>query len=63
MNIGWGELLVIFVIVLLILGPRRLPELGRSLGQAIRSFQQAMRGEKDKGEQKDKKDDDSKEST
>jgi sec-independent protein translocase protein TatA len=62
MNLGWGELLVIFVIVLLILGPRRLPELGRSLGQAIRSFQRAMRGERDeKKHDKDQTDDESKE--
>ena len=47
MNIGWGELLVIFVIVLLIAGPRRLPELGRSLGEAVRAFQDALRGKPD----------------
>ena len=58
MNIGWGELLVIFVIVLLILGPRRLPELGRAVGQAIRAFQRAMRGDRD---EKDKTDDESQE--
>lgn len=44
MNIGWGELVVIFAIVLLLLGARRLPEIGRSLGAAIREFQRAMRG-------------------
>ena len=44
MNIGWGELVVIFAIILLIVGARRLPEIGRSLGDAIREFQQAMRG-------------------
>ena len=44
MNIGWGELVVILVIVLLTVGTRRLPELGRSLGEAIREFQRAMRG-------------------
>ena len=44
MNLGWGELVVIFAIVLLIVGARRLPELGRSLGQAIREFQDALRG-------------------
>ncbi len=44
MNLGWGELVVIFAIVLLIVGARRLPELGRSLGHAIREFQDALRG-------------------
>ena len=43
MNIGWGELLVIFAIVLLLVGARRLPEVGRSLGQAIREFQRGMK--------------------
>ena len=45
MNLGFGELLVILVIVLLIVGARRLPEIGRSLGQAIREFQRALRGD------------------
>ncbi|MDP3704194.1 MAG: twin-arginine translocase TatA/TatE family subunit [Candidatus Omnitrophota bacterium] len=43
MNIGWGELVVIFAIVLLLLGARRLPEIGRSLGEAIREFQRTLR--------------------
>ena len=43
MNIGWGELIVIFAIVLLLLGARRLPEIGRSLGEAIREFQRTLR--------------------
>ena len=42
MNIGWGELLVILAIVLLIVGARRLPEIGRSLGQAVREFRDAL---------------------
>ena len=44
MNIGWGELLIILAIVLLIVGARRLPEIGRSLGEAVREFQKAFRG-------------------
>ena len=47
MRIGWGELVVIFAIVVLIVGARRLPDIGRSLGQAIREFQQALRGKSD----------------
>ena len=43
MRIGWGELLVVFGIVVLIVGARRLPEIGRSLGQAVREFQEALR--------------------
>ncbi len=40
-NIGFGELLIILLIVLLLVGAKRLPELGRSLGEAIRAFKQA----------------------
>jgi sec-independent protein translocase protein TatA len=38
---GWGPILIILVIVLLLFGPKRLPELGDSIGKAIRSFKQA----------------------
>ena len=36
-----GTIIIILVIVLLLFGPRRLPELGDSIGKAIRSFKQA----------------------
>ncbi len=49
MNLGFGELFVIFAIVLLLVGAKRLPGLGKSLGEAIREFQDAVRG-KDKPE-------------
>ncbi|HEU4742778.1 MAG TPA: twin-arginine translocase TatA/TatE family subunit [Meiothermus sp.] len=38
MNLGMPEILVILLVALLLFGPRKLPELGRSLGQAIREF-------------------------
>jgi sec-independent protein translocase protein TatA len=40
-SIGTPELIVIFVIALVVFGPRRLPELGRSLGKAIAEFKRA----------------------
>jgi sec-independent protein translocase protein TatA len=38
---SWGPILIILVIVLLLFGPKRLPELGESIGRAIRSFKKA----------------------
>lgn len=38
---SWGTILIILVIVLILFGPKRLPELGDSIGKAIRSFKKA----------------------
>ena len=40
-SIGMGELLVIFVIALIVFGPRKLPELGRTLGKSLGEFKRA----------------------
>jgi sec-independent protein translocase protein TatA len=47
-SIGMPELIVIFIVVLLIFGPTKLPDLGRSLGETIRGLKKAM-SEPDKG--------------
>ncbi len=40
-DIGFQELILILVVALLVFGPRRLPELGRALGRAMREFRRA----------------------
>ncbi len=50
-TIGWPEILLIAVIVVLLFGARRLPEIGKGLGEGIRSFRSAMKGD-DAGKEK-----------
>jgi len=42
-NLGMTEIILILVIVLLVFGARRLPEIGSSLGKGIREFKRSMR--------------------
>lgn len=42
MNLGWTEILLIGGIALLLFGPSRLPNLGRSLGESIRGFKKGL---------------------
>jgi TatA/E family protein of Tat protein translocase len=39
--IGFPELIVIFIIALLVFGPKKLPELGKSMGKGLREFKKA----------------------
>src|SRR5262245_56085531 len=39
--LGWNEIVVIFFVALLVFGPRKLPELGKSLGKGLRQFKKA----------------------
>jgi sec-independent protein translocase protein TatA len=41
-SLGMPELIVIFVVALLVFGPSKLPDLGKSLGEAIRGFKKAL---------------------
>lgn len=43
-NLGLSEVVVIVVVALLAIGPKRLPEVARGLGEALRSFQNALKG-------------------
>jgi len=46
-NIGPLEIVVVLIIALIVFGPKRLPELGRSLGKGIREFKGSVSGEHD----------------
>ena len=47
-SIGTTEVVIIAVILLVLFGGKKLPELGRGLGDAIRSFKKSLKGEDDK---------------
>ncbi|GGL09386.1 twin-arginine translocase TatA/TatE family subunit [Deinococcus radiotolerans] len=49
-NIGPAELLVILLVALVVFGPRKLPELGKSLGAGLREFRKSTQGLKDEFE-------------
>jgi len=40
-QLGFSEMLLIFIVALLVFGPKKLPELGKSLGKGIREFKKA----------------------
>ena len=41
--LGWSELLIIFFIILIIFGPRKLPEVAEALGKSIQKFKRASK--------------------
>jgi sec-independent protein translocase protein TatA len=47
-NVGPLEIAVVLIIVLIIFGPKRLPELGKSMGHGIREFKDSISGNSDK---------------
>jgi len=50
-GLGFWELIVILVIVLLLFGARRLPEVGSGIGAGIKNFKNAMKNEEDDKEE------------
>jgi len=45
--LGWSELLIILIIVLIFFGPRRLPEVAEAIGKSLRKFKKASADAKD----------------
>ena len=49
-EIGISGLIILLVVALLVFGPKRLPEIGRSLGRGMREFKESVTGNDDKPE-------------
>ena len=45
MHLGFGELLLIFVVIMLIFGSSKLPQLGDALGKGIKNFKRSISGQ------------------
>ena len=53
-GLGWGELLIILVIVVLVFGVNKIPQLGKGLGEGIRNFKSSIKEAQDDPEEKSK---------
>ena len=51
-NLGLPEMILLFVIVILIFGTTRLPELGRGIGEGIRNFKKSLRDDQEEEKKK-----------
>ncbi len=49
-NIGWEGAIIILIVLLVVFGPKRLPEMGRSLGRGMREFKDSVTGKDDDDE-------------
>ena len=49
LTIGWGEILIIALIVLLLFGAKKIPELMKGLGKGVKSFKDGMKEVTDEG--------------
>jgi sec-independent protein translocase protein TatA len=53
MRLGWSEILVILLLVLVLFGAKRLPDLARSLGKSLQEFKKGMKDTMGDDENKD----------
>jgi sec-independent protein translocase protein TatA len=54
-NIGPMELILILAIALIVLGPKKLPDAGRSIGKGMREFKDALSGDNDRDRDEDER--------
>lgn len=54
-NIGPLEIIVVLILALVVLGPRRLPEFGRSVGKGMREFKGALTGREEEEDRSEKR--------
>ena len=52
-GISWPEILILLLVALLVFGPKRLPEMGRSLGRGLREFKDSVSGRDDRDYDRD----------
>ena len=52
LGLGMGELVVVLLIVVLMFGGKKLPQLGSSLGESIKNFKKGMKGDNDDTDKK-----------
>jgi sec-independent protein translocase protein TatA len=56
-GISWVEILILLLVALLVFGPKRLPEMGRSLGRGLREFKDSVSGRGDRDDRDYDRDD------
>ncbi|MGK7879793.1 MAG: twin-arginine translocase TatA/TatE family subunit [Crocosphaera sp.] len=49
LGLGWPEIAIILIVALLIFGPKKIPELGSSLGKTLRGFKEEVNNPSDDG--------------
>jgi len=54
-NIGLPEMIIVLVIALIVLGPKKLPDFGRSLGNGMREFKDSISGDSKRDDDEDER--------
>ena len=57
-NFGWTEILIVVLIIIILFGGKKIPELMSAIGKGIKEFKKGVSGEEDKEKGKDKSDSD-----